>query len=1083
MKSNLTRSILVLALALAGRAWASPVLMRFPTTSATQLAFVARGGLWVAPLAGGRATRITHDAGEVVAPVFSPDGRWIAFTRSLGQTRDVYVVASTGGKAKRLTFDGLGVDGDDLVLGWTPGGDRIVFLSSHGASNSHAFRAFTAPMTGGAPEPLPLDRAGLVSFSPDGREIVFNRDFRNPELRKRYLGGGHQNLYRYDFASRSLSRLTDWKGTDTNPMWVGRKVFFLSDRGQDRRANLWVHDLDTRSVRQITHFTDYDIDWPSLGAGGVAFQQGGKLYDLDPASESLREVTLDAPDDGAMTTPHEADASGFVRVTDALGGVDYSLSPDGRSLLVSARGDLVRVAAQGAPSDLTRSPGVDEDHPSWSPDGRWIAYTTDRDGEQQVAVRPARGGAERLLTRSRAGYFYSPAWSPRGDRLAVADANHALWLMALDGSGTRLVVRDPYAEIRDAAFSPDGRWLAYSTQRPTRLRAIHLRELASGEDVIVSSPMESDRLPVFTADGRYLAFVSQRNEQPFVSDRDDESLVGTINSDGVYIAPLSRLDAPPRGDGQASAQSGPARIDLDGLMARAVALPVTATLVRSLESRSGELFYETAPPQLIGGDLPGQTSTLHALDLATLKDREVVRDLSTHALSADGSTVAFRRDGAWRLASTLPGGAETTLDLSAVRTPVDPRLDWSEMLQDAWRLDRDVFFSPAMNGTDWRAVHDAYARLWPLVGSEQDFLYLLSQMQGEIASSHIFVDPSPALASDVPDKTPLLGADYALDAASGRYRIARIYRGDQSRDTLRGPLGAPGLNVIEGDYLLAVNGRELHTPAAPLSVFAGLKGPLDVTLSTTPAGPRRTITVRPVDTDLPIRHLAWIEASRRQVERLSGGRLGYIALSNFADEGSKEFVRQFYPQLDKQGLIFDVRWNRGGFTSQAVLETLRRLREGVFVNREGALSPLPTAAPPPVMAVLENFASSSDGDQFPFYFREYGLGPVIGGRSWGGVQGINGPWRLMDGTAIFIPKDSLADRDGHWLIENAGVAPDLEVDTTPADAPGSDPQLKAAVSACLKRLDAHSDRPVRAPAWLPAYPPAGDVPGASEPRS
>ena len=354
-------------------------------------------------------------------------------------------------------------------------------------------------------------------------------------------------------------------------------------------------------------------------------------------------------------------------------------------------------------------------------------------------------------------------------------------------------------------------------------------------------------------------------------------------------------------------------------------------------------------------------------------------------------------------------------------------------------------------------------------------------MQGEIASSHTFIDPSPAVGPKPPPATPLLGADYALDPASGRYRFARIYPGDQSREALRGPLGAPGLDVAEGDYLLAVDGRELRAPAAPLSVFVGLKGPLTLTVASTPSGPRRTLTVDPIENDMPIRRLAFAEANRRMVERLSGGRFGYVALSDFDDEGSKEFVRQFYPQLDKQGLIFDVRWNHGGFTSQAVLDVLRRLREGEFVNREGALSPLPTAAPPPAMVVLENHYSSSDGDQFPFYFRKYGLGPVVGERSWGGVQGINGPWKLMDGTGVYIPKDSLAGRDGRWLIENVGTPPDIEIDTFPADPPGADPQIEAAVRAGLEQLRTHPDIPARAPDWLPAYPSAGEVPGAFEP--
>lgn len=907
-------------------------LMRYPNASATQVAFVAHGELWTAPLTGGPASRLTHDPGDVVAPRFSPDGRWIAFTGRRAKGRDVYVVASTGGEARRLTFDGPGEDADNLVLSWTPDSRRIVFLSSHGAENSRLFRAFSASVEGGQPEMLPLDRAGLMSFSPDGGSIAFNRIFRNFELRKRYVGGQQQDIYTYDFGTRRLTRLTDWKGTDTSPMWAGRKIYFLSDRGAGLRANIWVYDQDTQRTRQVTHFTDYDVDWPSLGAGGITFQQGGKLYAIDLPSERLRELCVDTPDNGERTAPRDVAPADRARVSDALGGVDYSLAPDGSSLLISARGDVVQASAHGAPRDLTQSPGVDEDHPSWSPDGRWIAYTTDVNGEQQIAVRPAFDGPERLLTRSHAGYFYTAVWSPAGDRLAVPDANHGLWLIATDGRSASLVARDPYAEIRDAAFSPDGRWLAYSTQRSTRLRAIHLRDLASGRDVIVSSPMESDRLPVFTPDGRYLAFVSQRNELPFVSDRDDESLIATLNSDGVYIAPLSRLGSAPIAGGASSGEKphGTVQIDLEDLMSRAVALPVTPAVITSLEARGTELFYEVKPPQLIGGDLPGASSALHAFDLKTLGDRKVVEGLDNHSLSADGSAVAFRRDGRWTIASTHAGAAkDAVVNLSALRIRVDPRQEWREMLQNAWRLDRDVFFSPVMNGTDWRAVHDAYARLWPLVGSQDDFLYMLGQMQGEIASSHTFIgrgadiDPRPRV------ETPLLGADYALDAVSGRYRITHIYRGDQSRPELRGPLGAPGLEVREGDYLLAVNGRELRAPAAPLSVFVGLNGRLTLTLAHTAEGPQRKVVVDPIDDDLMVRHLDWVDRNRDLVDHLSGGRLGYVALSDFEDQGSKEFVRQFYPQLDKQGLIFDVRWNRGGFTSQAVLDVLPPAAGGV----------------------------------------------------------------------------------------------------------------------------------------------------------
>ena len=398
-------------------------------------------------------------------------------------------------------------------------------------------------------------------------------------------------------------------------MWApGGKIYFVSDRGAGFRANIWRYDLATKAVNQVTHFTDFDVDWPSLGVSAITFQQSGRLWAIDLPSEHLHEIDVSVPDDGTRTAPRVVSGGATVRVVDAMGGVDYALSPTGHTLLVSARGDLFALAA-GAARNLTNTPGVDEDHPAWSPDGQSLAYATDVDGEQQVAVRSISGGAARTITRFKTGYVYTPVWSPDGTALAVADANHGLWLVSLTGGAPQLIATNPYAEIRDAAFSPDGQWLAYSTQRPTGLRAIHLRALPSGKDTVVSSPMESDRNPVFTQDGR-LVFISQRNEQPFVSDRDDESLISTLNSDGLYAATL-------RAEARDGATGLAASIDIDGLMARAVALPVTPAVITSLAARGSQLFYLAKPPQLIDGDLAGSRSALYALDLTTLKNRVI----------------------------------------------------------------------------------------------------------------------------------------------------------------------------------------------------------------------------------------------------------------------------------------------------------------------------------------------------------------------------------------------------------------------------------------------------------------------------
>jgi tricorn protease len=1058
-------------------------LMRYPTASQTDIAFVAYGELWKAPLKGGLAQRLTRDACVVSTPLFSPDGRWIAYTCRSAGLHDVYLVPADGGEPKRLTYEASRSADGAMVVAWTPDSERVVFLSHRATPVTLLVRAFSVPVSGGLPEQLPLDRAGRMSFAQKGHAIAYNRIFRSLELRKRYLGGQEQDIYTYDFDTHSLTRLTKWKGTDTAPMWFGRKIYFVSDRDRNFRLNIWSYDLDTHSFRQLTDFADYDVDWPSLSESTITFQQGGHLFAMDLPSEALREVKVEFNDNSDPQRVQAQAAGRFARVTDARGRIDYALSPDGESILLSARGDLFSLSKKSQGEDLTNTPGADEDHPSWSPNGRLIAYETDHRGSQQLAIRPSNGGSERILTHFPNGYFYTPLWSPRGDSLLVPDASHSLWWVHLDGSSPQKIAFDPYAEIRDATFSSDGRWVAYSTQRSTQLRAIHFYDLSTGQDTVVSSPMESDRSPVFTPDGRYFVFVSQRNEQPFVSDRDDENLISTVNSDGLYAVALDR-DKPavtPKAAQNARRVDPPVHIDLEGFMLRAVALPAVPATIVSLQARPSALFYQTKPIQLIEGNIAGGKSELHALDLATFNDRVVTDDLENFSISGDGTAVAFHRHGEWRIQSTTSGVPNVTpLNLSALAATVDPRQEWAEMFENAWRLDRDIFFSKVMNGTDWQAVHNTYAKLLPFVSSPDDFVYVLGQMQGEMASSHTFIDPGIEADAHPPVYTGLLGVDYTLDSASGRYRLAKIYAGDATRPTMRGPLGMPGLGVKEGDYLLAVNGRELRFPEDPDKLLAGLTSEVTLTIGPGPSGPSREIKVQPLTDDTRLRRHDWVEHNRSEVDRLSHGRLGYIFLTDFSAEGAAGFVRQFYPQRDKEGLIFDVRWNVGGFTSQSVIDVLRRELAGVFVNREEALSTLPTATAPRAMVTITNYNSSSDGDQFPFFFRKFNLGKLVGERTWGGVQGINGDWTLMDGTPFTIPKDSLASLDGHWIIENEGVAPDIPVEPPPDEAvTHGDLELEVAVRTALEQLTLRPPLILKAPSPLPAYPPQGNVPGAS----
>jgi tricorn protease len=1109
---------------------ADRTLMRYPTLNGNTIVFVAHDNLWAVPRTGGTASRLTADEGRDVMPRFSPDGRWIAFTGEYQGNRDVYVMPAGGGTAKRITFTSDLVPEpsarsgpNNMVVTWTPDSKSVVFLSRRMAWNSWINRLFTVPVTGGMAQLMPLDRGGFLSYSPDGKQIALNRIFRNFRTWKRYDGGLAQDIDSYDFDSRKLTHVTDWPGTETFPMWSGKTIYFMSDHDSSRRENIWAYDTDSHEFRQITHYTDYDIDFPSLGAGagaaGIVFQQGGKLHVLDIPSEQVHDLDVTVPDDGTRTGPRWVDAKSLIREQDAGQHTDYDLAPNGGRIAVSARGDVFTLPAEhGNTRNLTQTSNADEDHPSWSPDGKTVAYTTDVSGEQQIAVRSAEGGVERILTHFPHGYFYSPRWSPGGDRLAFSDNEHRLWVVATaGGADPQQLAQDPYQEIQNYTWAPDGRWLAYVLTGANQQSGIWLYNLETHKATRVSEPRSNDFNPGFDAAGRYLYFISTRHENPTLSH--SEFNIATLKMAGIYVATLKK-DAPspfaPRSDegavgapeqaaeqGQgvkkdqsakkgkdgaaAAAKDGkpgvskPLQIDLEGLTDRAVPLPIAPAEIASLDVRDDKVFYLTGPSQMLDGPLPGEKPALRVYDMKERKDAAVVEGLSTYVLSADGKKVAYKIDNDYFIADAKAGDgkgddeSKKKLDLGHLRVRVEPTQEWAEMFNSAWRLERDFFFQKEMNGNNWDAVRAAYAPLLPLAGSRGDVNYLIGEMLGEISNSHTYVGGGDAPPDEQRVPTAYLGADFALDSASGRYRLATIYPGDNTRDRYRSPLTAPGLDVHAGQYLLAIDGVELKDPADPYSLLVGKQdGTVKLTIADSPNGARRDVVVQPVKSELALREQAWIDHNREVVDKASGGRIAYVYLSDMESLGMEQFIRQFYGQLDKQALLVDERWNGGGFIDQILLERLRRMLVGLSVDRERTPGTIPQQLIVGPKACLLNHYSGSDGDIFPFYFRKYGLGPLIGTRSWGGVRGIRGEWPLLDGGYITIPEDGLYGLDSQWVLENRGVEPDMPVDDSPADwAAGHDVQLEAGVSYLMEELQKHPGGLPPPPPALPAYPPPG----------
>ncbi|TLU70545.1 S41 family peptidase [Lichenicoccus roseus] len=1080
-------------------------LIRFPNAGSNGIAFAARGHLWLVDRSGGTARRLTGGNGFEFAPHFSPDGRWIAFTGDRGGQQDVYVMPATGGEARRLTWlprtSGGGAFNQGraggLVFGWTPDGRNIVFAARKFGWNG-VTRPFTVPLAGGEPEPLPVDEGAFPSFAPDGHRFAFTPSFFDFQAWKRYEGGEAPFIDILDPRTGTLDRITDSKGSSREPMWARDRVYFVSDRDVHRRANIWVFDIRTRQTRQVTRFTDYDVDIPSLGGGAITFGQAGRLWRLDLPSERLQQVPVLVPDDGALTGARTVPVGDHIRAEDDDYDVDYRLSPDGTRVVFSARGDIMVVpTGSGSVHDLTGTPGVQEDNPVWSPNGRRIAYTTDADGEKRLAVRPVDGGPEIQLTRFNSGFLFEPVWSPDGKWLAVHDGAHRLWLVPADGSGTvRQVAYNRFhymheTDEHDAAFSPDGRWLAFSTSRTTRLRALHLYDVTRGIDTVVSQPENSDYRPAFSADGNTLFFVSDRHEITVRSDRETDA--EQIKSGGLYAAALAAdAQAPFEPDASGEPRPRPGafgatwrsgmpdlRVDPTGLMDRAVPVPVPPDHMTQLDATADALVYETQPPDTLAGGLPGEQNAVHWFDLRRGQDELVVAGPDSYALSSNGSHLLYQENGHWIVADAEAGHPHAaTLDTAAMTAPSDPRAEWREMFEAAWRLERDQFVNPNMNGNDWRAVHDDYAKLLPLLGSREDLNYLLGQMVGEMGSSHLAVGGGDDRQTVATAPTPQLGVDYELDPACGRYRLARVTRGDPTRAEARAPLAWPGLDVRAGTILVAIDGHDLRAPNSPDAMLFGKREPVTLTLANTPDGPRRDVTVMPVANEDEARKRDWIASNRALVDRLSDGRIGYLYMQDMQDVGMQDFVRQFYPQLDKQALLVDDRWNHGGNTDQIVLERLRRVLSSMQTLRDRVPQTQPDQILPGPKAMLINRYSGSDGEVIAYHFRAYGLGKLIGTRGWGGVRGLRTDWELLDGGTVRVPEITFYDLNSHWIVENHGVDPDVLVEERPDESrSGHDTQLEAGVQTLLAEL--LNGRGVTfppSPAALPAYPPSGEVP-------
>ncbi|MCD6452665.1 MAG: PD40 domain-containing protein [Acidobacteria bacterium] len=1071
-------------------------LMRFPDIYGDKIVFTYAGDLWLVSSEGGMARRITSHPGLELFPKFSPDGKWIAFTGQYDGNMNVYLIPAEGGVPKQLTYapdvghvsERMGPNHE--VIEWFPDGKHILFLSRRNTFNTWFGRLFKVSIDGGLPEQIVLPKGGLTSFSPDGKKIAYNRIFRNFRTWKRYKGGMAQDIWIYDFGKNEIERITKYKGTDTFPMWYKDKIYFASDRGKYERMNIWCYDLSTKRFHQVTHFKEYDVNWPSLGDGRIVFENGGYLYVLDLATEKAKKITVYLPGDFAYARSKWVDGSKFIS--------EFGLAPEGKNAIFVARGDIFIVPKkEGATRDITCTSGIREKYVSYSPDGKWIAYISDKTGEDEIYLRPARGfGGEKRITFDGKCFRFPPRWSPDSKKLLFADKSLRLWYVDIEKKKPVLIDKAKQWEIRYYNWSPDSNWVVYSKAEENGFSSIFLYHLPEKKIYRVTSQFTDDFAPVFDPDGKYLYFLTNRSynatlgtfDMSYVYNRTTRICLMTVRADiPSPFAPKDEMieakkekpkeeKKPAKGKKEkAKKKKEEFRIDLEGMENRTVVIPIKPGNISNLSAVKGKILYITLPTRGLSGPSSPEKPALHLYDIKAKKDFTLLSPIANYDISPDGKKLIYRSGktyGIVDIAGRRYKVGDGALNLSGMKMKVDLRAEWRQMFAEAWRLERDYFYSPKMNGVDWKKMKKKYEVLLPYVAHRFDLIYLLGEMVGELCNSHTYVG-----GGDMPKvehvNVGMLGVDFELDKASGRYRFKKIYRGDNSRERYRAPLAEPGIKVKEGDYLLAVEGKELSAPTNPYALFENTVGkPVVLTVNSKPTMKGAwNITVKPIANEFNLRYLAWVEGNRKKVEKMSHGLIGYIYLPDMSADGLNEFVRQFYPQVRKKGLIIDVRYNGGGFVDQLILERLRRILIGMDMSRNGADSTIPSVVFHGHMLTICNAYSASDGDIFPFFFKKYKLGPVIGTRTWGGVRGIRGYTPLLDGGYVTMPEFSVYGLDSKWVMENHGVDPDIVVDNRPdLVVKGRDPQLEMAVKILLEKIKKEPKKLPKRPPYLPPYP-------------
>jgi tricorn protease len=1102
---------LVFAQSSSAAAPSQALLLRRPSLSQDRIAFRYADDIWTVSRQGGEAERLTANGKVTAGPFYSPDGASIAYSARLNGGTDVYIIPATGGVPRRITWHPSGSN----VEGWSPDG-KTVLITSKAASYRHFLRLFRVHADGsGVPELLPLPTGFEGSYSPDGQSIAYQPFTKWQPAWKRYVGGQTTPIWIVNLKTLDLVKVPRENSNDSNPVWAGNSIYFLSDRDSTGKNNgpvsLYRYDTVSKKVTQVVPNKGLDLKSVQAGPGGLVYEQFGSIHLFDTASQTDKTVSIQIHGELANLAPHRVNLNAH-EIENA------DLSPTGARAVFEAHGEIFTVPGEkGDTRNLTNTPGVAERSPAWSPDGKSIAYFSDASGEYQLYIQDQTGfKAPTVIDLGpEPSFFYNPTWSPDSKHIAYSDRRQRIWYVDLPAGKPVLVDKGTYSGFYAAfnpVWSPDSKWIAYQRDLDNQLDAIFLYSLESHKFTQVTDGMSDATSPAFDRNGKYLYFLASTNDGPSRAGIDLSSL-DRAQSSAAYVVVLAKdgvSPVPPESDDEKIKEADKkdadkadkkdadkkatdkkdsdkkdadkdkkdekpveVKIDLEKIGDRILSLPIPSRNYNQLiTGKTGVLYLAESAPFGRSSSDDDEDSGIRALWRFTLEKRQpetVLSNVNAFTVSADGSKALYARKGGWTIASTddLKPGSDApgkALNLGNLETTIDPRAEWRQIYHETWRIERDFLYDPNHHGLSIPKIEAKYKPYLDGLASRSEFTYLSTEMLGEVTIGHMFVG-GPYQPNNGP-KTGLLGADYKVE--KDRYRIAKIFGGQNWTPGLASPLTLPGVSVHEGEYLLAVNGHELRASDNLYQFFDGTAGKQTVLhVGPNPDGKdARDVTAVPIDDEDGLRNLDWVEANRRKVSELSGGKVAYVYMPNTEGAGYTSFNRYFYAQLDKQALVLDERWNEGGFIADYIVDVLKRFPLSGAVSRDGkpVHDPVGAIFGPKVMLINQN--SGSGGDAMPWYFKKAGIGQLVGTRTWGGLVGIGGYPHLLDGGHVNAPSYAIYGINGQWEVENHGIAPDVPVEELPKDvAAGHDRQLETGVQQVLDELKAHPVPEIPVPSY------------------